>query len=229
MKYLLARRCSQALFTSEDRWTRLGQCAGMSPELVLPPSLVGVVGLREDALVEEEIRYARNGGVAIAYQVVGEGEIDLVYVPDYVSNLVYGWEIPRWRAFYERLARSFRLILFDKRGTGLSDHGSQFAALETPMEDLRAVLDAAGASNAVVLGAQEGCGMAALYAPTYPERTGARWHCSIPSHKALGSRIARCRKSSKKDVRRSTRAKRTGAGWPTGCVWARARRWHMRS
>lgn len=55
-----------------------------------------------------------------AYQVVGEGEVDLVYVPDYMSNLVYGWESPRWRAFYERLARSFRLILFDKRGTGLS-------------------------------------------------------------------------------------------------------------
>jgi class 3 adenylate cyclase len=145
----------------------------MSPELVPPPALVGVAGLGEDAIVEEEIRYARNGGVAIAYQVVGEGDIDLVYVPDYVSNLVYGWEIPRWRAFYERLARSFRLILFDKRGTGLSDHGSQFAALETRMEDLRAVLDAAGASNAVVLGAQEGCGMAALYAATYPERTRA--------------------------------------------------------
>ena len=93
-------------------------------------------------LVEAEIRYARNGGVAIAYQVVGEGEIDLVYVADFVSNLVYGWEIPCWRAFYERLARSYRLILFDKRGTGLSDHGSQFAALETRMEDLRAVLDA---------------------------------------------------------------------------------------
>ena len=123
--------------------------------------------------MEEEIRYARNGGVAIAYQVVGEGEIDLVYVPDYMSNLVYGWEIPRLRVFYERLARSFRLILFDKRGTGLSDHGPQFAALETRMEDLRAVLDAAGAANAVVLAAQEGCGMSALYAASYPEHTRA--------------------------------------------------------
>jgi class 3 adenylate cyclase/pimeloyl-ACP methyl ester carboxylesterase len=123
--------------------------------------------------VEEGIRYVRNGGVAIAYQVVGEGEVDLVYVPDWMSNLVYGWESPRLRAFYERLARSFRLILFDKRGTGLSDHGPQFAALETRMEDLRAVLDAAGASKAVVLSAHEGCGMAALYAATYPERTRA--------------------------------------------------------
>ena len=69
----------------------------------------------------EGIRYARNGGVAIAYQVVGEGEVDLV--PDFVSNLVFGWQFPRFHAFYERLAASFRLILFDKRGTGLSDHG----------------------------------------------------------------------------------------------------------
>jgi class 3 adenylate cyclase/pimeloyl-ACP methyl ester carboxylesterase len=135
--------------------------------------LLSVAGLGEDAAVEDEIRYVRNAGVAIAYQVVGEGEVDLVYVPDWMSNLVYGWESPRLRAFYERLARSFRLILFDKRGTGLSDQGPQLAALETRMEDLRAVLDAAGASNTVVVGANEGCGMAVLYAATYPERTRA--------------------------------------------------------
>jgi class 3 adenylate cyclase len=118
-----------------------------------------------------DIRYARSGGVSIAYQVVGEGPVDLVYVPDYVSNLVYGWEIPRYRRFYERLARSFRLILFDKRGTGLSDLGGHFPALETRMDDVRAVLDAVGSSRAVVFGAQDGCSMAALYAATYPERT----------------------------------------------------------
>ena len=121
----------------------------------------------------EGIEYVRNGGVAIAYRVVGEGELDLVYVPDFVSNLVYDWESPRWRGFYERLARSFRLILFDKRGTGLSDRGAHYAALETRMEDLRAVLDAVGSSNTVVLGAHEGSGMAALFAATYPERTRA--------------------------------------------------------
>lgn len=120
-----------------------------------------------------EICYAHSAGVAIAYQVVGAGEVDLVYVPDFMSNLVYGWEYPYYRAFYERLAQSFRLILFDKRGTGLSDHGPQFAALETRMEDLRAVLDAVGSSNPVIFGSHEGCGMAALYAATYPERTRA--------------------------------------------------------
>ena len=70
--------------------------------------------VEEDDAAEDGIRYAHNGGVAIAYQVVGEGDIDLVYVPDWMSNLVYGWESPRWRAFYERLAQSFRLILDGK-------------------------------------------------------------------------------------------------------------------
>ena len=120
-----------------------------------------------------DIRYAQNGGVAIAYQLVGDGDTDLAYVPDFVSNLVYGWESPHWRDFYEQLAQSFRLILFDKRGTGLSDHGGQFAALETRMGDLHAVLDAAGSSSTVLLASHEGCSMATLYAATYPERTRA--------------------------------------------------------
>src|SRR5213080_1891263 len=120
-----------------------------------------------------DIQYARSGSVSIAYQVVGDGERDLVYVPDYVSNLVYGWESPHWRKFYERLAQSFRLILFDKRGTGLSDLGGHFPALETRMDDVRAVLDAVGSSSTVLLGSHDGCSMAALYAATYPERTRA--------------------------------------------------------
>ena len=119
------------------------------------------------------IRYAHNSGVAIAYQVVGHGSTDLVYVPDWVSNLVYGWEYPQVRNFYLRLAESFRLILFDKRGTGISDHGGQFATIETRMEDLHAVLDAAGSERPVILGANEGASMAALFAASYPERTRA--------------------------------------------------------
>ena len=144
----------------------------------VPQPLSAAVGGRQACfstirVVRADIRYARNGGVAIAYQLVGGGETDLVYVPDFVSNLVYGWESRHWRDFYERLARSFRLILFDKRGTGLSDHGGQFAALETRMEDLHAVLDSAGSSSTVLLASHEGCSMAALYAATYPERTRA--------------------------------------------------------
>ena len=123
--------------------------------------------------MEPDVRYTRSGGVAIAYQVVGDGDVDLVYVPDYVSNLVYGWQSPYWRRFYDALARSFRLILFDKRGTGLSDHGGQYPALETRMEDLHAVLEAAGSEQAVLLGSHDGCSLAALHAATYPERTRA--------------------------------------------------------
>jgi class 3 adenylate cyclase len=119
------------------------------------------------------VRYARNGGVAIAYQVMGDGDVDLVYVPDFMSNLVFAHLYPRWRDFYALLSDRFRLIVFDKRGTGLSDHGGQFATLETRMEDLHAVLDAAGSTSTVVLASHEGCGMATLFAASYPERTRA--------------------------------------------------------
>jgi class 3 adenylate cyclase/pimeloyl-ACP methyl ester carboxylesterase len=123
--------------------------------------------------VQLDIRYARSGGAAIGYQVVGNGPTDLVFVPDFMSNLVYGWEIRHWREFYEKLASFSRLILFDKRGTGLSDHGGGFPTLETRMEDVRAVLDAVGSRRTAVLAADEGCGMACLFAATYPERTSA--------------------------------------------------------
>ena len=128
----------------------------------------------ETEAVQPDIRYARNDGVAIAYHVMGESDRDLVLVPDFVSNRVYAWQSPYWRDFYERLARSFRLILFDKRGTGLSDRGGAgWAALETRMEDMRTVLEAVGSERAVVVGAQEGGQMAALYAATYPGSTAA--------------------------------------------------------
>jgi class 3 adenylate cyclase len=124
-------------------------------------------------LPRAEIKYARSGGVAIAYQVVGDEDVDLVNIPSFVSNLVYDWEDPGIRDFYLRLARSFRLILFDKRGTGISDHGGQFATLETRMEDLHAVLDAAGSSSPVIFAGHEGSAIAILFAASYPERTRA--------------------------------------------------------
>lgn len=138
--------------------------------------------------MDPDIRYAKSEGAAIAYQVVGDGDRDLVFVPDFGSNLVYAWQSPYWRGFYERLTRSFRLILFDKRGTGVSDRHGQFATLETRMEDLRAVLDAAGSEHAVLLGSHDGCAMAVLYAATYPERTTALalFHPSAIPHPAEG-------------------------------------------
>jgi class 3 adenylate cyclase len=123
--------------------------------------------------LEPDIRYAHSAGVSIAYQVVGEGPTDLVFVPDFCSNLVYAWESKYWRPFYERLARSFRLILFDKRGTGLSDRGGSFPTLETRMEDVHAVLEAVGSERAAIFGSHEGCLMATLFAATYPEKTVA--------------------------------------------------------
>src|SRR5207249_11644609 len=109
----------------------------------------------------------------VAYAVVGDGARDLVFVRDYVSNLGYGWASPHWRGFYERVAQSFRLILFDKRGTGLSDLGGHFPALETRMDDVRAVLDAVGSSSTVLLGSHDGCLMGAMVAASYPDRARA--------------------------------------------------------
>jgi class 3 adenylate cyclase len=118
-----------------------------------------------------EIRYAWSGDVAVAYQVVGNGALDVILVPDWVSNLVWAWQSPRWRTFYERLASSFRLILFDKRGTGVSDRPRFFPDLETRMDDMRAVLEAVGSERAAVVASHEGCWMASLFAATYPEAT----------------------------------------------------------
>lgn len=116
-----------------------------------------------------DVRYARSGDVAIAYQVVGTGPVDLVFVP-FFGNLRWAWEQPLICRFYERLASFSRLILFDKRGTGLSDR-PRTLTLETQMDDIRAVLDAVGSERARLLGAIQGSQLCALFAATYPERT----------------------------------------------------------
>jgi class 3 adenylate cyclase/pimeloyl-ACP methyl ester carboxylesterase len=118
-----------------------------------------------------EVRYARSGDVAIAYQVIGDGPLDVVLVPDWISNLIWAWHTPYWRNFYERLGSFARLIVFDKRGTGLSDRPHFFPDLETRIDDLRAVLDAVGSERAALVASHEGCWMASLFAATYPERT----------------------------------------------------------
>lgn len=117
-------------------------------------------------------RYAKSGDVNIAYQVVGEGPFDLVYVPGWVSHLDLNWESPGLTRFLERLASFSRLILFDKRGTGLSDRVSpnELPTLEQRMDDVRAVMDAVGSEQAALFGASEGGPMCALFAATYPER-----------------------------------------------------------
>jgi DNA-binding SARP family transcriptional activator/pimeloyl-ACP methyl ester carboxylesterase len=121
------------------------------------------------------VHYATSDGVSIAYQVVGDGPLDLVLVHGWVCPFQPGWEYPRVASFYRRLAAMGRLILFDKRGTGLSDRVSpdNLPDLETRMDDLRAVMDAAGSHRAVLVGVSEGGPMSALFAATYPERTVA--------------------------------------------------------
>jgi class 3 adenylate cyclase len=118
-----------------------------------------------------EVRYARSGDVAIAYQVVGDGAVDLVLVP-FFGNIRYAWEQPDFARFLDGLASFTRLILFDKRGTGLSDR-PRTLTLETQMDDIRAVLDAVGSKRAVLLGGVQGAQLCALFAATYPERTRA--------------------------------------------------------
>jgi len=122
-----------------------------------------------------ETRYARSGDLSIAYQVVGEGPFDLVYVPGWVSNIDLMWDEPGYAAFLERLASFSRLIIFDKRGTGLSDPVplDQLPTLEQRMDDVRAVMDAAGSARAALLGHSEGGNMCVLFSATYPERTSA--------------------------------------------------------
>jgi len=118
-------------------------------------------------------RYARSGNVNIAYQVIGDGPIDLVFVMGWVSHLELFWEEPSFARFLRRLAGFSRLILFDKRGTGLSDAVpiAQLPTLEERMDDVRAVMNAAGSTRAVVMGVSEGGTMSSLFAATYPEHT----------------------------------------------------------
>ena len=123
-----------------------------------------------------QTRYAITvDGVSIAYQVVGDGPIDLVWVPGWVSHLEVGWEEPTLAAFCERLASFSRLIMFDKRGTGLSDRVpvDLLPTLETRMDDLRSVCDAVGSDRAALLGVSEGAPLCMLFAATYPGRTSA--------------------------------------------------------
>jgi len=120
-----------------------------------------------------ETHYTRNGDVRIAYQVVGDGPLDLIVVPGLVSHLDLTWAEPAHARFCRELAKFARLILFDKRGTGLSDRDAGVAGLEERMDDVLAVIEAAGARRPAMLGVSEGGMMSLLFAATYPERLRA--------------------------------------------------------
>src|SRR5438128_7670471 len=124
-----------------------------------------------------QTHYAKSGEVNIAYQVVGDGPLDLVFVPGFISHLDLQWADPRIARFLEKLASFSRLIMFDKRGTGLSDPVAAAAPVEARMYDGGAVMDAAGSERAALFGLSEGGAMSVLFAATYPERTRALLLC----------------------------------------------------
>ena len=117
-----------------------------------------------------EVRYARVGSVHVAYQVVGEGPIDIVVAPGFISHLDLQWTMPTYTSFIERLAAFGRVILFDKRGTGLSDPSPDAVRFDQRVEDITAVMSSAGSERAILFGMSEGGPLATLFAATHPQR-----------------------------------------------------------
>ena len=164
--------------TGEDESALALQPVPKTPPAIidLPSSAVRHEPSRGFDLVLErppETMYARSGDVNIAYQVVGDAPLDLVFVMGWVSHLEYFWREPSFARFLLRLASFSRLILFDKRGTGLSDRVpiNELPTLEQRMDDVRAVMDAVGSERAALCGVSEGGPMCSLFAATYPEKT----------------------------------------------------------
>jgi len=122
--------------------------------------------------VSLDIRYAQSGGVTVAYHVVGDGPIDLVISMGSLTNLEVMWDRPEYRRLCERLGSFARLLIYDKRGMGLSDR-VHFGTLEERMDDIRAVMDSAGSDSAALMGISEGGPLSMLFAATYPKRTRA--------------------------------------------------------
>lgn len=150
-----------------------------------------VDGAASDAVAAT--RYARSGDVHIAYQTFGAGAVDLVFIPGFVSHIESYWEEPRFARWLRRLGRFARVIIFDKRGTGLSDRVSELPGMQERIDDVRAVMDAAGVRRAAIMGVSEGGALAALFAATQPHRCQAlvlygafaRFTSWVPSEEAL--------------------------------------------
>ncbi|WP_299259861.1 alpha/beta fold hydrolase [uncultured Aquimarina sp.] len=121
-------------------------------------------------MTKPKTTYAKCGDINIAYQVFGSGSVDIVYIPGWVSNIDWMWSCPELVDFFEELSKFARVILFDKRGTGLSDRVVEFATLEERMEDITAVMNAVGSEKAVLFGHSEGGSVSALFSATYPDR-----------------------------------------------------------
>ncbi len=120
-----------------------------------------------------ETKYAESDGLHIAYQVIGNGPFDLIFIPGFVSNVEWYWQEPSVARFYEYLASFSRLIIFDKRGTGLSDPVKQVPSFEQRIDDVTAVMNAVESEHAAIIGISEGGPMSILFAATYPERVSS--------------------------------------------------------
>jgi pimeloyl-ACP methyl ester carboxylesterase len=155
-----------------------------------------------------ETRYAQSGDVSIAFQVLGDGPIDIVMVPGVFSHIEFMHELPGYTAFLQRLSRFARVVSFDKRGQGLSDRMSGAPSLEVRMDDVRAIMDEIGSRRAVLLGFSEGCPMSVLFAATYPERV---------SHLVLIGGFARAADRMPED-QWQTRVERIVTGFGTGAL-----------
>jgi pimeloyl-ACP methyl ester carboxylesterase len=118
-------------------------------------------------------RYAKNGDINVAYQVFGEGDVDLVYVPGFISHIENYWDNPHFARWLRRLGSFSRVILFDKQGTGLSDQASKLPGMDERMDDVRAVMDAVGVEQAAIFGVSEGGSLATLFAASHPDRSQA--------------------------------------------------------
>jgi class 3 adenylate cyclase/pimeloyl-ACP methyl ester carboxylesterase len=162
-------------------------------QLTIPSHKEQTDQLLGEPMQQPVTRYAKSGDVHIAYQVFGEGPVNMVLAPYFVSNIEVYWERPEITRWLSRLASFGQVLMFDKRGTGCSDRVAELPGLDQRMDDLRAVMDAAGMQQAALLGASEGASLTALFAATYPERVTAlillggfaRFSSWLPTEEAL--------------------------------------------
>jgi pimeloyl-ACP methyl ester carboxylesterase/DNA-binding CsgD family transcriptional regulator len=135
--------------------------------------MVALANVRDADRPRPATRYAVSGGVHVAWQASGSGERDVLFIPGWVSNVEANWAFPEIAHFLDRLAALGRLLVFDKRGTGLSDRTARMPTMHERMQDIRAVLEAAEARPAIVVGSSEGCALAIEFAATHPDRCAA--------------------------------------------------------
>lgn len=164
-------------------------------------------------------KYAKSGEVNIAYQIVGTGSIDIVYIPGWVSNIDMLWVDPKMSSFLIRLTKFSRLILFDKRGTGLSDRVSPTCTLEKRMDDIRCVMDAVGIDKAILFGHSEGGTVATLFAATYPSRTTSLINFGVFAKRKYALDYPWAPKSEDREDFYNTIQKEWGNGQKMGLKW----------